>query len=102
MIGSPVTGAYVTHLAPEQYRGHYNGLWVFAWALALVIGPSIGTLVFQYSTNALWIGCALITCVATVLAWWQPSELEPTGAPPAGGPGPLRLSSRKTRSLREA
>jgi len=74
MIGSPVTGAYVTHLAPEQYRGHYNGLWVFAWALALVIGPSLGTLVFQHSTTALWIGCAAITCVATVLAWWQPSE----------------------------
>jgi len=25
-----------------------------------------------------------------------------TGAPPAGGPGPLRLSSRKARSVREA
>jgi MFS family permease len=92
MIASPVTGAYVTDLAPEQYRGRYNGLWVFAWSIALVIGPSIGTLVFQYSTTALWIGCAAITCVATVLAWWQPKE-RTTGAPPSGGPGPLRFSA---------
>jgi MFS family permease len=85
MIASPVTGAYVTDLAPEQYRGRYNGLWVLSWALALVIGPSVGTFVFQYSTNALWIGCAVLTCVSVVLARW-----EPTGRPPAGGPGPRR------------
>lgn len=72
MISSSVTGAYVTHLAPEQYRGRYNGMWVFAWALAMVIGPSIGTLVFQHNPNALWIGCAAVTCVSAVLAWWEP------------------------------
>ena len=71
MIAAPVTGAYVTHLAPEQYRGRYNGMWVFSWALALVIGPSVGTLVFQRSPNALWIGCAVLACVSAMLARWK-------------------------------
>jgi excinuclease ABC subunit A len=29
-------------------------------------------------------------------------QVSMTGAPPAGGPGPLRSSSRKSRSVREA
>jgi MFS family permease len=72
MIASPATGAYVTGIAPEQYRGRYNGMWVFAWALALIIGPSVGTFVFQRSPNALWIGCAVLACVSAVLARWEP------------------------------
>jgi len=42
IIASSATGAYVTHIAPEQYRGRYNGLWVFAWSVGLIIGPSVG------------------------------------------------------------
>jgi MFS family permease len=72
MIASPASGAYVTHLAPEQYRGRYNGMWVFAWALALIIGPSVGTFVFQHNPVALWIACAVLACVSAVLAWWVP------------------------------
>jgi len=68
IIASSATGAYVTHIAPEQYRGRYNGLWVFAYALAMVLGPSLGTLVFQYDPNAVWIGCAVLTCVGAFLA----------------------------------
>lgn len=71
MIGSPVTGAYVTHLAPEQYRGRYNGLWVLAWAIGLVVGPSVGTLVFQHNPMWLWGGCAVLGCAAAVLALWD-------------------------------
>jgi len=68
IIAAPATGAYVTHLAPEQYRGRYNGMWVFSWALALIIGPSVGTLVFQHNPSALWIGCAVLACISAVLA----------------------------------
>jgi len=68
MIASPVTGAYVTHLAPERYRGRYNGMWVLSWALGLIIGPSLGTLTFQYSPALLWGSCAVIAVMSAVLA----------------------------------
>ena len=34
MIYAPVTGAYVTSLAPERYRGRYMGLWHFMFRSA--------------------------------------------------------------------
>jgi MFS family permease len=77
MIASPVTGAYVSHLAPERYRGRYNGLWVLAWALGLIIGPSIGTFVFQYNPAALWIACAALGVAAFTLARWPVSTPRP-------------------------
>jgi len=77
MIASPVTGAYVTDLAPEQYRGRYQGLWVFAWALGLIIGPSVGTLVFQRNPAALWIGCAVLAVASMLLARWVPYPITP-------------------------
>jgi MFS family permease len=72
MIASPHTGAFVAHLAPEQYRGRYNGLWVFAWASGLVIGPSLGTWTFQRSPNALWIACGVLAFASAGLAQWKP------------------------------
>jgi len=85
MIASPHTGAYVNYLAPEQYRGRYNGMWVFAYALALVIGPAAGTWTFQRSPSALWIACGVLAVASGLLAQWKT-----TGRPPAGGHGPLR------------
>jgi len=73
MIASPVTGAYVTHLAPERYRGRYNGLWVLSWALGLVIGPSLGTLTYQYSPPLLWSSCAVIAVLSATLAIIRPA-----------------------------
>ena len=74
MIASPHTGAYVSHLAPEQYRGRYNGLWVFSWAVGLIIGPSVGTWVFQRNPNALWIACGVLACASAGLALWEPRD----------------------------
>ena len=57
MIFSPVAGAYVADLSPEHLRGRYNGAWGLAWGVALVLGPSLGALVYSASHAALWLVC---------------------------------------------
>ena len=37
----------LTGLAPERYRGRYSGLWMLMWSLGMLLGPWIGTLIFQ-------------------------------------------------------
>jgi MFS family permease len=57
MVYAPVTGAYVTSLAPERYRGRYMGLWHSMWSAGMLLGPALGTLLYERSQRALWIAC---------------------------------------------
>jgi MFS family permease len=67
MIYAPVTGAYVTNLAPPRYRGRYHGMWVLMWSVGMLGGPSIGTWLFSRNPDALWIACAVMGVIATTL-----------------------------------
>jgi MFS family permease len=67
MIHAPVTGAYVTNLAPERFRGRYHGMWVFTWSIAMLAGPSIGTWIYSRNPDALWVTCAVVGIVAATL-----------------------------------
>jgi MFS family permease len=67
MISSPLSGVYVGKLAPPHLRGRYMGLLTAAWALAIVISPALGTLVFSTSETALWSGCGVLGVIAAVL-----------------------------------
>ncbi len=60
MVYAPVTGAYVTSLAPERYRGRYSGMWMLMWSLGMLLGPYIGTLIFQRNAALLWGTCAVV------------------------------------------
>lgn len=68
MIWAPVTGAYVTSLAPERYRGRYNGMWVLTWSIGMLLGPYLGTLLFQRDPRLLWIACAAVGLAGAALA----------------------------------
>jgi MFS family permease len=60
MIYAPVTGAYVTNLAPERFRGRYHGMWVLTWSIAMLAGPSLGTWIYARDPGVLWITCAVV------------------------------------------
>jgi MFS family permease len=60
MVYAPVTGAYVTSLAPERYRGRYSGMWMLMWSLGMLLGPYFGTLIFQRNAALLWGTCAIV------------------------------------------
>jgi len=71
MIFSPVAGAYVTHLAPEQFRGRYQGMVGLMWSVGLLIGPSFGMFLFQRNANAYWMSAALAGVAGALLALQQ-------------------------------
>lgn len=60
MVFAPVAGAYVTNLAPEQYRGRYQGMWGLTWSIGMLLGPTLGTLLYQRNESVYWstVACA--------------------------------------------
>lgn len=67
MIYAPVTGAYVTNLAPPQYRGRYHGMWVLTWSVGMLTGPSIGSWLFSRDPDMLWIACGVVGLIGATL-----------------------------------
>ena len=76
IIYAPVTGAYVTNLAPERYRGRYHGLWVMTWSIGMLLGPSIGTWVYSRNAAALWTAVAVVGMIGALLALLRPRPVE--------------------------
>ena len=75
MVFAPVTGAYVTDLAPEQYRGGYQGMWTLTWSIGMLIGPSLGTLLFERNASAYWASVACAGIAGASLALLKPGRL---------------------------
>ncbi|MDP9194391.1 MAG: MFS transporter [Acidobacteriota bacterium] len=74
MTYAPVTGAFVTGLAPARYRGRYMGLWGATWSAGMLLGPLIGTQIYAKSPTALWITCFVVGIVGAGLAMVKPRE----------------------------
>jgi MFS family permease len=68
MVYAPVTGAYVANIAPERYRGRYNGLWVMTWSIGMLLGPSLGTAIYGVSPAMLFLSAGVLGLVAAALA----------------------------------
>jgi MFS family permease len=69
MIQSPVSGAYLANLSPANLRGRYAGIFGLMWALAAILAPSVGGLLFALAPHGvvLWAVCALLSVVAALL-----------------------------------
>jgi MFS family permease len=74
MIYAPVTATYVTSLAPERYRGRYMGLWHSTWSSGMLIGPTLGSMIYQRSSAALWITCAILGVAGASLSLLRPAS----------------------------
>jgi MFS family permease len=74
MIYAPASGAYVTTLAPERYRGRYMGLWHSTWSAGMVLGPAMGTWIYQRNPPALWWTCFAVGIAAGALALVKPRQ----------------------------
>lgn len=80
MIYGPMTGAFVTSLAPPQYRGRYMGFWILTWSVGMLLGPYLGTLLYDYNHAALWTACAIAGTAGAALSMLKPkgqTELSP-------------------------
>ena len=69
MIYAPASSAYATTLAPERYRGRYMGIWHSTWSAGMLLGPFLGTLIYEKSPNALWLTCLVLGAIAAALAF---------------------------------
>ena len=67
MFSSPLGSAYVSQIAPERFRGRYMGMWSMSWAIGMMVGPTIGTLVYARSPFALWIVSGVVGAMAAAL-----------------------------------
>jgi MFS family permease len=72
MLSSPLSGAYVAHLAPERYRGRYMGMLALMFSVGMMAGPTIGTLLFQRSEAILWATCGVVGLLSAALALLAP------------------------------
>ena len=68
MIYAPVSGAYVTGLAPERMRGRYMGLWHLMFSAGLLLGPAAGTWIYGRNPAALWWSCLAVGVLGGFLA----------------------------------
>ena len=76
MVYAPVTGAYVTGLAPERFRGRYMGLWHLMWSSGMLLGPILGTALFAYSPELLWLACLTMGLAAAGLSLIRPRAVQ--------------------------
>ena len=73
MIYAPVTATYVTTLAPERYRGRYMGMWHSTWSAGMLIGPTLGSMIYQRSGAALWWTCLVLGLTGATLSLMKPT-----------------------------
>ena len=67
MLYSPMAGPYLIRIAPERFRGRYMGLLVLMWSFGYVIGPIVGTWLFEHNESALWTCCLILGALSSFL-----------------------------------
>ena len=61
MLVFPLMAGLIANRAPDQTRGKYMGMYTFTFALCYVIGPFIGTWIYEnLGADTLWFGCGVI------------------------------------------
>jgi len=67
ILDSPTRSTIVANMAPEDARGRYQGAIVMSWGAAQLVGPKLGTWVWEYeSPLTLWLGCAVLAAVVAL------------------------------------
>jgi len=68
IIEAPTKSAIATDMAPVAARGRYAGLMVMSWGLAQVIGPRLGTYIWEdLGPDVLWGSCMALAVVVAAL-----------------------------------
>jgi MFS family permease len=67
IVYAPVAGAWVADIAPEHLRGRYQGAWGLSWGIAFMLGPVLGSAIYSWNGDALWLTCGLLGVVSAVL-----------------------------------
>jgi MFS family permease len=73
MLALPSLTALIANHSDDAVRGKYMGLFSFAFALSMVVGPLLGAKIYDsFGPSILWFGCG----VAGIILWRGFSSLE--------------------------
>ncbi|MDQ2716132.1 MAG: MFS transporter [Chloroflexota bacterium] len=90
IVESPVSNAYIANLAPAHLRGRYQGAYGLVWSIGLILAPLLGTLVFSWSHQGLWLLCGVLGTLAALLVLLSGNKRRrPTPPPPKDEPTSL-------------
>lgn len=64
IITAGIAGTIVSALAPAHLRGRYSGLFGFAWSLAAVLAPLVGSALLGVGPRTLWFSIGAIGAVS--------------------------------------
>jgi len=68
MIESPVAAAIAADRAPLHARGRYQSAYGAMFGVAWMLGPIVGTSVFAWDQDAVWLACGALGILAVSLA----------------------------------
>jgi MFS family permease len=68
IVSSPPASAFVADRSLEHTRGRYQAALGAMFGLGAIVGPLTGTLVYEASPDALWIGCLVAGVASAALA----------------------------------
>ena len=69
MLNAPIAAAHIATLAPAHLRGRYQGIWGLTAGAGLIGGPALGTQIFIWSPQGLWIVCGILGVLASLLVF---------------------------------
>jgi MFS family permease len=88
MAAAPTSSAYVAELAPMRLRGRYQGAYGMTFALSHVLAPALGTWLYAWSPDGIWLICGAVSAVSAALIVRLPGGpiRRPHVEPPDVGP----------------
>lgn len=81
MLYFPMSAAHVANSSPPHMRGRYQGAWGIAWGTGAVIGPMLGTRLWEWQPRALWLGCGACCIVGCYLLRRATAPLRQSATP---------------------
>jgi MFS family permease len=88
MAAAPTSSAYVAELAPDRLRGRYQGAYGLTFALSNILAPAVGTTLYAWSPDGIWLICGAVSVVSAGLILRLPGGpiRRPHVEPPDIGP----------------
>ena len=84
MLFMPALTTLIANLSDDASRGKYMGMFSFAFSLAFIVGPYLGSYVYEeVSPHLLWMFCGIIGVLLLVIFLWlkhtAPDRVTQTG-----------------------
>jgi MFS family permease len=85
MLLMPTLVTLISLRAPEGGQGQYQGLFGLAWGIGSIIGPSLGTRIYETAGGtAVWLSAAALSALVAIGFMFLDRSDKRLASPPAG------------------